>query len=62
MSKTPNQVHVYNFGYFYMPSYHEGYEETYDEDLDHGKLSVWEGDLENHYGNDDPYDQKWPVI
>lgn len=62
MGKHPNHVHVYNFGYFYMPSYQDGYEETYDVDMENGKLSVWEGDLNSSYEDPDASNHKWPII
>lgn len=63
MARTPNRIHVFNFGNFYMPSYQDIYEDTYNElDLDAGTLHSWEGQLDPTYTDPETTQYKWPLI
>jgi hypothetical protein len=57
-----NRVHVYNFGFFYMPSYQEetarGNREMGYVD---GMLNVWEGDFDHVESAEHP-DNHWPIV
>ncbi|WEG11315.1 hypothetical protein PU629_14215 [Pullulanibacillus sp. KACC 23026] len=63
MPRPTNNVHVFNFGHFYLPSYIDLYEEDYrEEDLDSGTMVSWEGQLDPTYSDPESHDYKWPII
>jgi hypothetical protein len=62
MVKRQDRVHVYNFGFFYMPSYQEetlqGSRQMGFED---GTLNVWEGDFESGETSEHS-SNNWPIV
>ncbi len=61
MARRKN-IHVYNFGFFYLPSYQETSVDAYtDIELENGRLQAWEGELESSY-NQEGQASNWPII
>jgi len=60
--RRENRVHVYNFGFFYLPSYQEDMERGNRQmGFEDGTLNVWEGNFESGDTTEDP-NNHWPIV
>jgi hypothetical protein len=60
--RQDNRVHVYNFGFFYLPSYQEEWQQgSRQMGFEDGTLNVWEGDIAYDETPEHP-SNNWPIV